>query len=133
MKIGIVVSDFNQKITSGMEEKALSIAKSLDVNVVETIHVPGAFEIPIIANKLLKNKEIQGVVTLGAVIQGDTDHDAVIVNSIGPKLIELSLQYNKPVSLGVLGPRISRERAEERAEKYAERAVKSVVEIIKKL
>jgi 6,7-dimethyl-8-ribityllumazine synthase len=133
MKIGIVVSDFNKEITSRMEEKALEVAKELDVEVIENIHVHGAFEIPIITNKLLENKEINGVVTLGAVIQGDTDHDVIIMNSIGPKLLELSLQNNKPVALGILGPGITRAQAEERAEKYAERAVKSVVDIARKL
>jgi 6,7-dimethyl-8-ribityllumazine synthase len=133
MKIGIVVSDFNKEITLKMEEKALSVAKELNADVVENIHVQGSFEIPIITSKLLKNKEIQGVVALGAVIQGGTDHDVIIMNSIVPKLLDLSLQYNKPVSLGILGPRITRAQAEERAEKYAERAVKTVVDIIKKL
>jgi 6,7-dimethyl-8-ribityllumazine synthase len=133
MKIGIVVSNFNKEITSKMEEKALAIAKELNADVVETIHVQGAFEIPIITNKLLKNKIIEGVVTLGAVIQGGTDHDVIIMNSIGPKLLDLSLQYNKPVALGILGPRITRAQAEERAEKYAERAVRTTVDIINKL
>jgi len=133
MKIGIVTSDFNKEITSSMEEKALLIAKELGAEIVERVHVPGAFEIPIITNKLMKNKEIEGVVTLGAVIQGDTDHDVIIMNSIGPKLLELSLQYNKPVGFGIIGPRVSRKQAEERSEKYAERAVRTVIDIINKL
>lgn len=133
MKIAIVVSDFNEEITSRMEKKALEIAQKLKVEVIWNIHVPGAFEVPIIVKKLLKNEKVEGIVTLGAVIQGETNHDVVITNSVGPKLLELSLKYNKPVGLGIIGPKVTWKQAEKRAEEYAERAVETVIEMIKKI
>lgn len=133
MKIGIVIGDFNEEITSRMEKKALEVAKNFEVDVIENIHVPGSFEIPIIVKKLLENKEIDGIVTLGAVIQGDTDHDVIIVENVARKIMDLSLEYNKPVGLGIIGPRVTWQQAEKRAEEYAERAVKTTVEMIKKL
>ena len=133
MKIGIVIGNFNEEITSRMEKKALEVAKNFEVDVIENIHVPGSFEIPIIVKKLLENKEIDGIVTLGAVIQGDTDHDVIIVENVARKIIDLSLEYNKPVGLGIIGPRVTWQQAEKRAEEYAERAVKTTVEMIKKL
>ena len=131
MKIGIVVSDFNGKITSVMERAAGKAAERLGAQIAKNFHVPGAFEIPFAAKLLFEDKEIDAVVALGAVIQGETDHDVVIVNAIAPKLLELSLKNNKPFGFGIIGPRVSLKEAEERAEEYAERAVKSALEMAK--
>ena len=133
MKIGIVVADFNEEITSKMEKKALETAKGLKADVIEKIHVPGSFEIPIMLKKLLKNKNIDGIVALGAVIQGDTGHDVIVAENAARKIMNLSLEHNKPIGLGIIGPRASWEKAEKRAEEYAERAVKTTIEMIKKL
>ena len=95
--LALVVSDFNQEITSRMEKNADKTVKSLNAKIIKKIHVPGAFEITFAANKLLKDRKIDAVVVLGAVIKGETYHDVVIVNAVAPKLIELSLKYNKPI------------------------------------
>ena len=128
--IALVVSGFNQKITSNMEKTAEKAAKQLGAKIIKKIHVPGAFEIPFAANKLLKNKKINSVAVLGAVIQGETYHDVVIVNAVAPKLIDLSLKYNKPIGFGIIGPRVSWQQAEKRAEEYAKRAVEAALEMI---
>lgn len=125
--IGIVVSEYNSDITEKMSEIAQSHAKSLGVIVKMVVKVPGAFEIPFAVKKLLIDKEIDGVVTLGAVIKGETSHDEVIAHSIARKILDLSLEYGKAVSLGVSGPNVTREQAIERIESYAKHAVESVV------
>ncbi|MEK6949328.1 MAG: 6,7-dimethyl-8-ribityllumazine synthase [Nanoarchaeota archaeon] len=130
-KIGLVVSDFNEGITSIMEKAAEKAAKSLKAEVVKKIHVPGAFEIPFAANKLLKNKKIDAVAVLGVIAEGETQHDLIIGNAISLKLIELSLKYNKPIGFGIIGPRVTLEQAKARAEEYAERAIKSAAEMVK--
>ena len=130
-KIALVISKFNEKITSKMEKNAEKTAKSLKAKIVKKIHVPGAFEIPLAAKKLFKDKNIDAIVTLGAVIQGDTDHDLIIVNNVAQKLMELSLHYNKPIGLGIIGPRVTWHQAQARAEEYAKRAVKTAVEMAK--
>ena len=126
-KIALIVSDFNKEITSKMEKNAEKYATSLNVKIVKLTHVPGAFEIPFVANKLLKNKKIDAVVVLGVVIQGETYHDVVIVNAISSKLIELSLKYNKPIGFGIIGPRVTWQQAESRAIEYSKRAVKAAL------
>ena len=130
-KIGIVVSDFNSEITSKMERHAEKIAKKLNLEITRKIHVPGSFELPFAANKLLQDKEINALAVLGAVIQGETHHDVILVNAVAEKLIGLSLKYSKPVGFGIIGPRVKWKQAESRAEEYAERAVKAVYELIK--
>ena len=128
--LALVVSDFNKEITSKMEKNAEKTARSLDEKIIKKIHVPGAFEIPFAAKKLFKDKKIDAVVALGAVIQGETDHDIIIVNSVSQKLMELSLQYNKPLGFGIIGPRVTWQQAEKRASQYSERAVKTAIEMI---
>src|SRR3989338_6085783 len=130
-KIAIIVSDFNKGITSKMEKNAEKVAKSLNAEIVKKVHVPGAFETPFAADNLLKNKQIDAIVVLGAVIQGETYHDVVIVNSVSSKIIDLSLKYNKPVGFGIIGPRVTWQQAEKRAEEYAKRAVEAALEMVK--
>jgi|SRR3989338_4977291 len=130
-KIAVVISDFNEEITSKMEKNAEKVAGSLNVEIVKKIHVPGAFEIPFAVSNLLKNKNIDAAVVLGVVIRGETYHDVVIVNTVAQALVELSLQYNKPIGFGIIGPRVTWQQAEKRAEEYAKRAVKAALEMVK--
>ena len=132
MSIGIVVSEFNYDITMMMLERAKAHAEFLDVEVKEVIEVPGVFDMPLAIQKLLQRKDIDGVVTLGAVIEGETEHDDVVISHAGRKIADLALQFDKPVSLGITGPGMSRLQAEERIER-ARAAVESVVKMHKRL
>jgi 6,7-dimethyl-8-ribityllumazine synthase len=129
MRLAIVVADFNSKITQRMEQIAKQHALSLGAEIHETIHVPGTFEIPFAVKNLLKNNEIEGIITLGAVIKGDTSHDEVVANNAARQIMELSLQYEKPVSLGIIGPNATREQAIRRLESYAKRAAEAVIKM----
>ena len=131
-KIAIVVSQFNNEITSKMEKKALQHAKKLGAEVVRIINVPGAFEIPLAVSKVIADKNIAGIATLGAVIKGETDHDVIITRSVAKKLLDLSIKSKKPVSLGILGPNITWELADKKKDEYAVRAVDSVVKVLRK-
>ena len=131
-KIAIVVSKFNNEITSKMEKKALQHAKKLKVEIVKIVKVPGAFEIPLAVSKVIADKNIAGIVTLGAVIKGETDHDVIITRSVAKKLLDLSIKFKKPISLGILGPNITWELADRKKEEYAARAVDAVVKMVRK-
>ena len=131
-KLGMVVSQFNYEITGEMSKRAQERAKEAGVRIVKIVEVPGTFEIPLAAKELLEDKEIEGVVTLGTVIKGGTDHDTVVANAVASKLLDLSLQYKKPVSLGISGPNITWQQSEKRIEEYAIRAVDSVVKMLRK-
>ena len=131
-KVAIIVSQFNHEITSKMAKKAIQHAKKLGAEVVKIVKVPGAFEIPLAVSKAIADKNIAGIVTLGAVIKGETDHDVVITRSVAKKLLDLSIEFKKPVSLGILGPNITWEIADKKKEEYAVRAVDSVVKMLRK-
>jgi 6,7-dimethyl-8-ribityllumazine synthase len=130
--IGIVVSEFNFDITSMMLERAKAHAAFLDVNVTKVISVPGVYDMPLAIKKLLEDKTIDGVVTLGCVIEGETGHDQIVIQHAARKIIDLSLQYDKPVSLGITGPGMTRLQAEERIEKGRD-ALEAVVKLLKNL
>src|SRR3989338_590666 len=123
LSLGIVVSQFNSEITSQMLEAAKKSAAENSAAISEIIPVPGAYDMPLPVKKLLKKKSIDAVVVLGAVVEGSTDHDKVIVNAISNAFIQLSLQFEKPIGFGIIGPKVSWQEAKERANGYAERAV----------
>jgi len=128
-----VASEFNEKVTSKMLLIANEKAKLLKINVKYTCKVPGAFDMPILVDALLQKKDVDAVVTLGAIIKGQTKHDEVIAHSIANKLTELSVKYQKPVSLGISGPGMQERHAYARIRPVAERAVEAVVKISKEL
>ena len=131
-KIGMVVSQFNYEITGGMSKRAQERAKEVGAKIVEIVEVPGSYEIPLAVKRLLKNKEIEGVIALGTIIKGGTDHDVVVAHAVAKSILDLSLQYNKPVSLGISGPNITWQQSEKRIDEYALRAVDSVVKMLRK-
>jgi len=131
-KLGMVVSTFNYEITGEMSKRAIERAREAGAKIVKVIEVPGSFEIPMAVKELLEQKDIEGVVTIGTIIKGGTDHDAVVAHSVSRKLLDLSCEYNKPVSLGISGPNITWQQSEKRIEEYAIRAVDSVVKMLRK-
>lgn len=130
-KLGMVVSLFNYEITGEMCKKAYERAKEVGAKIVKVIEVPGSFEIPLAVKQLLEDKNVDGVVTIGTIIKGGTDHDTVVAHSVARKLLDLSCKYNKPVSLGISGPNITWQQSEKRIEEYAIRAVDAVVKMLK--
>ncbi len=132
INIGIVVSEYNYDITMMMLERAKEHAKFLGVNVKYVVKSPGTFDIPILVKKLLEKEDVDGVVTLGAVIEGETEHDEIVMQNAARKIEDLSVEYGKPVVLGISGPGESRLQAEARIEK-ARDAVESVVKLVKRI
>ena len=132
MRIGAVVSEFNYDITMMMFERAKEHAKFLGADITETIKVPGVFDMGLAIKKLLERKDIDGVVTIGAVIEGETEHDDIVIQHATRKIADLALEYNKPVGLGISGPCMTRLQAEARIER-AKSAVEAVVKLYRRL
>ncbi|MGQ0376704.1 MAG: 6,7-dimethyl-8-ribityllumazine synthase [Nitrososphaerota archaeon] len=133
MNIAIVASEFNHKITSKMLEVALEKAEHLKINVKYTCKVPGIYDMPVIIDELLSKSDIDAVVTLGAVIKGQTKHDEVIAHTTAKTLQELSIKHKKVVSLGISGPGMQERQAYARIRPVAERAVEAAVNTSKEL
>ena len=129
MNIAIVVAEFNEKVTSRMHQVAIEKANDLKLNIKYTSKVPGIFDMPLIIDKLLQKKDVDGVVTLGAVIKGQTKHDEIIAHSTARNIAKLSLKHQKPVSLGISGPGMSERQAYARVRSVSENAVNAVQKI----
>ena len=133
VKLGIVVAEFNYDITYLMLQKAIEHAEFLGAEVSYVIKVPGSYDIPIAVKTLLEREDVDAVVTLGAVIQGETKHDEIVAHNAARKLIDLSIEYGKPVTLGIIGPGASRAQAAERIEEYSRRAVEAAIKLALRL
>lgn len=131
-RLGFVVSEFNRDITYQMELLGREHAQFLGAEVVGVIYVPGVFDMPLATKKLLRREDIDAVVTIGCVIQGETAHDEVVVSQAARKLMDLSLEFEKPVALGITGPKMSRPDAHKRVD-YAKRAVEAAVKLLQRL
>ncbi len=132
IRIGAVVSEFNYDITMMMLERAKEHAQFLGAEITHIVKVPGVFDMGLPIKKLLERKDIDGVVTIGAVIEGETEHDDVVIQHASRKIADLSVEYGKPVGLGISGPGMTRLQAEERIER-AKAAVEAVVKLHRRL
>ncbi len=104
LKIGIIVSRFNQFISERLLEGALDALDKLgaDEKDITVYKVPGSFELPFVAKKLAKAKKADGIVCLGALIRGDTPHFDFLSAEVTKGLAQIAMDEGVPVSFGVL-------------------------------
>lgn len=104
VRIGIVAARFNDFITAKLLGGAVDGLKRHDVaeNQIDVAWVPGAFEIPLIAQKMAKSGKYDAVICLGAVIRGATTHYDYVCAEVSKGIAQISLQTGIPVMFGVL-------------------------------
>jgi len=132
IRIGAVVSEFNYDITMMMLKRAEEHAQFLGAEITKTVKVPGVFDMGLAIKKMLERKDIDAVVALGAVIEGETEHDDIVIQHAARKIADLSIEFGKPVGLGISGPGMTRLQAEERIER-AKSAVEAVIKLHRRL
>ena len=99
-----MLSEFNSEISEGLLSgcnRAL-LDKGVNDGSISVLRVPGAFELPAAAAKLAKHEDIDGVVALGAVIKGETDHYDLVVNESARSISQIALDTGVPVIFEVL-------------------------------
>ncbi|HEU4605232.1 MAG TPA: 6,7-dimethyl-8-ribityllumazine synthase [Nitrososphaera sp.] len=133
IRLAIVVSEFNGEITLKMLERARSHADRVGAKAGYVLYVPGTFDMPLAVERLLKKKNVDAVVTLGAVIKGDTRHDDIVAENAARLIADLSLKHGKPVALGITGPGMTIDQARERAQLVPVRAVNAAVNMVLRL
>jgi 6,7-dimethyl-8-ribityllumazine synthase len=104
MKIAIVASRFNEELTKRLFEGAYAVLleKGLQASDIDAVWVPGAIEIPIIAQELGKQKIFDAIICLGAVVRGDTDHYDYVCQQVSWGCQKVALKLNIPVIFGIL-------------------------------
>ena len=108
LRVAVVVARFNDLVTAKLLSGCLDclgrhgIDTSADSNQLDTAWVPGSFELPLIAQQLARSGRYQVVITLGAVIRGDTPHFDVVVAEASKGIASVSRDTGVPVIFGVL-------------------------------
>ena len=103
-RYAIVVSTYNANITNKLLNGAIETLESAGASAQDIViaRVPGAWELPLAATALAKRPEICAVITLGAVIRGETTHDQHLNRAVSNSLMELMNETGKPIAFGVL-------------------------------
>jgi 6,7-dimethyl-8-ribityllumazine synthase len=103
-RFGIVVAEWNAEITNALYQGAYNslIANGAVADNIHTYPVPGSFELTSAADILLKNSDLDAIICLGCVIQGETRHFDFICNAVANGLSNVAIKYSKPVIFGVL-------------------------------
>ena len=100
--IGIVISDFNETITSKLLEGCVKKLQAHAPNAqIEIVHVPGAVEIPLVLQEMAE-QEFDALIALGAVVRGDTSHYDYVCEQVSRGCQQIMLEYSLPVIFGVL-------------------------------
>ncbi|QDA31394.1 6,7-dimethyl-8-ribityllumazine synthase [Thermococcus indicus] len=102
LRIGIVVARFNDLLTEELLKGALDCFERHGVDRVDVVKVPGSFEIPLAAKKLIESGGYDAVLALGAVVRGETKHFDLVANEVAKGVAKVSLDSGVPVIFGVI-------------------------------
>lgn len=102
--VALIVSVFNREITQTLKEGAFAqlLKRGFKKPDIQVYEVPGAIEIPLVAKRLAIAGTVKSIITLGAVIRGETSHYDLVCDAVNQGCMRVSLEYNIPVLLGVL-------------------------------
>jgi 6,7-dimethyl-8-ribityllumazine synthase len=103
-RIAIIAARFNESIVDNLINGALDALKRHGAgdNQLQLVRVPGAYELPLAAQRLAKSRQADGIVALGAVIRGATPHFDYVCSECASGLSRVSLEYDVPIGFGVL-------------------------------
>ncbi|HXY47391.1 MAG TPA: 6,7-dimethyl-8-ribityllumazine synthase [Thermoplasmata archaeon] len=132
IRVAIVASEFNYDVTLLMVERAKEEVEFLGATLGPVVKTPGVYDVPLAVKVLFQRPDVDAVVALGAVIEGETNHDEVVMNQAARKLADLAVEYGKPVGLGISGPGETRLQAQDRIEN-AGNAVRAAIKMVRRL
>ena len=134
-KFAIVVSEWNEEVTESLYNGAFEtlIAQgALAENIIRK-DVPGSFELSLGAQKMAENKDIDAVICIGCVIQGETKHFDFICSAVANGITSVSLKFNKPVIFGVLTPNTQKQALDRAGGKHGNKGDEAAITAIKML
>jgi 6,7-dimethyl-8-ribityllumazine synthase len=107
MRFGIVVARFNDELT---DQLAISAFQCLEQNgatpeTIDVVRVPGAYEIPVVAEKMAASKKYDALIVLGVVVEGETQHAQMIIDTTGQSILDIACRHQVPVINEIVGVR----------------------------
>lgn len=124
------MGSFHKKEIEQMLSVAREIAKEKNLNIVREVWVPGSLEKPLVIKKLMQDKSIDGVAVLGIIERGETKHGLIMGQAVTKAIIDLELQFEKPVGMGILGPEIEPDQIAPRLNFYAKNAILALADML---
>ena len=132
-RVAVITARWNSQVTDGLRDGALRALTRHDVQAVEDFYVPGAFELPLAAQRAAKTGRFDAVITLGCVIRGDTPHFDYVCAETTRGIGEVSLNQDIPVAFGLLTTdnlQQAMDRAGDNNENKGEEAALTVLEML---
>lgn len=107
MRFGVVVSRFNDELTNALCRSACQCLEKNGAkpNVIDVVRVPGAYEIPVVADKMAASGNYSALIVLGVVVEGETQHAQMIIDTTGQCILEISCRHQVPVINEIVGAR----------------------------
>ena len=133
MKFGIAVAEWNENITEGLFKGAMDALLNCgceESNIVRK-NVPGSFELPLVAQFFFESTDVDAVICLGSVIQGETKHFDYVCQSTALGIKDVSLKYNKPVIFGVLTDNTMQQAIDRSGGKHGNKGTEAAISAIK--
>jgi 6,7-dimethyl-8-ribityllumazine synthase len=134
-KFAILVSEWNEEVTnalySGAYETLLKYGAQEENIITQT--VPGSFELTLGAQKMAQKPEVDAVICLGCVIQGETKHFDFICHAVAQGITDVSIKFNKPVIFGVLTPNTQEQAMDRAGGKHGNKGDEAAITAIKML
>ncbi len=134
-RFAIIVAEWNEDVTEALYEGALHGLISLGVKRANIIrkNVPGSFELPLGAQWMANKKNIDAVICLGCVIQGDTPHFDYICQAVANGIMKVNLETKKPVAFGVLTTLNKKQAMERAGGKYGNKGEEAAITVVNML
>jgi 6,7-dimethyl-8-ribityllumazine synthase len=131
----IVVSEWNEEITESLYNGAFNtlVKHGASKESIYKVYVPGSYELSLGAQKLAQRDDIDAVICIGCVIQGDTKHFDFICDAVAQGITNVSLKYDKPVIFGVLTPNTLQQALDRAGGKHGNKGDEAAVTAIKML
>lgn len=131
----VVVSEWNEEITESLYNGAIETLRQHGAKVekIVRVDVPGSFELTLGAQKLAQRTDVDAVICLGCVIQGETRHFDFICDAVAHGITQVSLKYDKPVIFGVLTPENQKQAADRAGGKHGNKGDEAAITAIKML
>jgi len=132
-QIGIVVSEWNDHITGKLLEGALQALKDNGVTEQNICihHVPGTFELPLGAQWMLETSNMDGVLAIGVVIQGETRHFDFVCGGATQGIMDVMLKCDRPISFCVLTDNTEQQSLDRAGGKYGNKGIDCAIALLK--
>lgn len=130
--IAIVYGTFHQEQVTQMLDAVRQAAAQKKIKIIQEVGVPGSYEKPLAVKRLFLKDKINAVVVLGIIEKGETKHGLVMAESVTKALIDLELEFMKPLGMGILGPEIEPHQIAPRLKPYAVAALEAASKMLEK-